>query len=107
MSSYFNLTAGQNVMEKTRLSSKGQIIIPKAVRDAHGWTEGTEFTVEDTKDAIVLRPQRAALFPRTTIDDVIGCANYKGPRKSIKDMNDGIVKEARRMWQAFEAQAKK
>ena len=41
-------------MEKTRLSSKGQLIIPKAVRDAHGWGEGTEFTVEDTKDGIVL-----------------------------------------------------
>jgi AbrB family looped-hinge helix DNA binding protein len=94
-------------MEKTRLSSKGQIIIPKAVRDAHGWTEGTEFTVEGSKDAIVLRPQRTSLFPRTTIDDVIGCVNYKGPRKSIKEMNDGIVKEARLMWQAFETQAKK
>jgi AbrB family looped-hinge helix DNA binding protein len=94
-------------MEKTRLSSKGQLIIPKAIRDAHGWKEGTEFTVEGSKDAIVLRPQRVPLFPKTKIDDVIGCANYKGPKKSIKQMNDGIVKEARRMWQAFEEQSKK
>lgn len=94
-------------MEKTKLSSKGQVVIPKAVRDAHGWTEGTEFTVEDTPGALVLRPQRTSLFPKTTIDDVIGCANYKGPRKTLKEMNDGIVKEARRMWRDFEAQEKK
>ncbi len=93
-------------MEKTKLSSKGQIVIPKSVRDAHGWTEGTEFTVEDTPEALVLRPRRPEFFPKTTLDDVIGCANYKGPKKSIKEMNDGIVKEARRMWKAFEAKNK-
>ncbi len=94
-------------MEKTRLSSKGQLVIPKSVRDAHGWGEGTEFTVEDSKDALVLRPHRRPIFPRTTIEDVIGCANYKGPKKSIKEMNEGLANEARRMWRNFEAQGKK
>lgn len=94
-------------MEKTRLSSKGQIVIPKSVREAHGWEEGMEFDIEDTNDALVLRPHRRSPFPRTTIEDVIGCANYKGPKKSIPEMNEAITKEARRMWRAFEKQSKK
>jgi len=33
-------------MEKTRLSNKGQIVIPKAVRILHGWKAGLEFLIE-------------------------------------------------------------
>lgn len=84
-------------MDTTRLSSKGQLIIPKAVRDAHGWREGTEFTVEATRDAIVLRPKR--LFPRTTVDQVFGSARYKGPPKTIEEMNAGIGEALRERWE--------
>lgn len=79
-------------METTRLSSKGQLIIPKAVREAHGWKAGTEFTVEATAAGIVLRPKR--VFKRTTVDDVIGCAGYTGPRRTIEEMDQAIVAEA-------------
>lgn len=91
-------------MEKTKLSSKGQIVIPKSVRDAHGWTEGTEFTIEDMKEGVFLRSDKAYPFPRTTIDEVVGCANYKGPPKTIEEMNEGVTREARRMWRKFEKQ---
>jgi len=37
-----------------KLSSKGQIVLPKAIRDARSWREGTEFIVEDRAGA--LRP---------------------------------------------------
>ncbi len=84
-------------METTRLSSKGQIIIPKAVRDAHGWKEGTEFTVEASRQAIVLRPKR--LFPRTTVDQVFGSAKYDGPPKTIEEMNAGIDEALRERWE--------
>jgi AbrB family looped-hinge helix DNA binding protein len=56
-------------MAKTRLSSEGQVIIPKAVRERQGWQPGTELEVEDQGDVVVLR--RARLFPRTTIDEVL------------------------------------
>jgi AbrB family looped-hinge helix DNA binding protein len=85
-------------MEKTRLSSKGQIIIPKAVRDAHGWGEGTEFTVEDTNDGIVLRPERKRLFPKKTIEEVIGCSGYMGPPKTLEDMKRGVDEAMRERW---------
>lgn len=32
-------------MENTRLSTKGQIVLPKAVRTSRAWGPGTEFTI--------------------------------------------------------------
>ena len=36
-------------METTRLSTKGQIVLPKGIRAARAWEPGTEFTVEETE----------------------------------------------------------
>ena len=80
-------------METTRLSDKGQIVIPKRVRDAHGWKSGIKFIVEDTEDGIRLKPFNP--FHRTAIKEVLGCLGYKGPRKSLKEMQDAIEEGAR------------
>lgn len=96
--SYERLTTSRvELMDKTRLSSKGQIIIPRKVRDAHGWRPGIEFTVEDTGDAIILTPVKH--FSPTRIEDVLGCAGYQGPRASLDDMEAAIQKGVRsREW---------
>jgi AbrB family looped-hinge helix DNA binding protein len=83
-------------MEITKVSSKGQVVIPKQVRDAHGWREGTELIVENTSRGVLLRPKR--VFKRTTVKEVIGCANYKGPARSIEEMDAAIVAEAVRRY---------
>ena len=80
-------------MEKTRLSNKGQVVIPKAVRVLHGWKVGLEFAVESVEDGIMLKPIRP--YEETKIDEVIGCVGYKGPKKSLKDMEAAIAKGAR------------
>ena len=81
-------------MEKTRLSSKGQIILPKAVRDGHRWAAGTEFLVEDTPEGILLRPVRG--FPATTVDEVFGSLRYSGKAKSLEEMDEAITAEVKR-----------
>ncbi len=91
-------------MAKTRLSSKGQVIIPKAVRERHGWQPGVELEVEDRGDVVVLRP--ANPFPPTTIEDVYGCLKYDGPPFTVEEMHEAIEREARRMWEEFERQRK-
>ncbi len=80
-------------METTRLSEKGQIVIPKRIRTDHQWEPGTEFSVEDLGDSIALKPIRS--FRRTKLRDVLGCVRYRGPRKSLKEMDDAIAKGAR------------
>jgi len=80
-------------METTRLSSKGQIILPKAVRDSHNWTAGTDFTVEDTGDGVLLRPIKKGPFTR--LEDVAGCLKYDGPARTVEAMNAAIEAEVR------------
>jgi AbrB family looped-hinge helix DNA binding protein len=81
-------------MAKTRLSSKGQVIIPKAVRERHGWTPGMELEVQDQEGAVVLRLARP--FPRTTIAETYGCLKYRGKPLTIADMDAAVAREARR-----------
>ena len=81
-------------MLSTTVSSKGQVVIPKAVRDLHGWTSGTVLVVEVQGDAVLLRP--APAFPRTTVDDLLGCLPYPGEAKTQEEMDAGIAEGARR-----------
>jgi AbrB family looped-hinge helix DNA binding protein len=82
----------EDAMETTRLSEKGQIVIPKRIRADHNWEPGLEFSVEDLGDSIALKPIKS--FRRTKLRDVLGCVHYKGPGKSIEEMDDAIAKGA-------------
>ncbi len=76
-------------MEITRLSSKGQIILPKSVRDAHHWGPGVEFEIEDRAEGVLLRPRKR--FAATQLHEVIGCTGYRGPAKSLEEMEAAIA----------------
>lgn len=80
-------------LQPTRLSTKGQLIIPKEIRERHGWTPGVELIVEDHGDSVILR--RAEDLPVTTLEELIGCANYKGPTRTLEDMEAAIARGAR------------
>jgi AbrB family looped-hinge helix DNA binding protein len=40
---------------ETRISTKGQIVLPKAVRDRHGWPHGQIMEVVDMPGGVMLR----------------------------------------------------
>lgn len=81
-------------METTRLSSKGQIIVPRSIRIAHHWNAGVEFEVVDMENGILLTPIKP--FKSTTVKEVLGCMGYKGRKKSLKEMEQGIAKGAKK-----------
>ena len=81
-------------METTRLSTKGQIVLPKGIRLSRAWAPGTEFVVEETNDGILLRP--AMRFPATTLKEVAGCLRSKRKAKTIEQMRAAISREAGR-----------
>lgn len=81
-------------MAKTRLSTKGQLILPKEIRDRHGWAPGVQLEVEDHGDHVVLR-QADDLLPETTLEDLVGCTGYQGPVRSLEEMEAAIAQGAR------------
>jgi len=76
----------------TRLSTKGQLIIPKEVRERHGWRPGTELIVEDRPDRVVLRS--SVDLPEIDLEDLVGCTGYRGPRRSLEEMEEAIERGA-------------
>jgi len=49
--------------------------------------------VEDTADGVLLRP--VSVFKRTTLTDLANCLKWKGPAKSIEEMDAAVAKGAR------------
>ena len=83
-------------MATVKVSSKGQIVIPKEMREAHRITPGMEFVVSTVGDEIRLRP--APLFAPSTHAQAAGCLRRKG-RKAPTDaaMNEAVRARAKRL----------
>ena len=80
----------------TTLSTKGQVILPKSIRQRRHWEVGTRLIVEDTPDGVVLRA--APIFKRTRPDQVFGSLKVAGPPKTLEEMDAGVAAEARRRY---------
>jgi len=78
----------------TTVSTKGQVILPKSIRDQRRWGAGTRLVVEDTPNGVVLRA--APLFAPTSIDDVFGSLAHSGPAITLEEMDAAIAAEAKR-----------
>lgn len=76
-------------METTRLSSKGQLILPKWLRDRYNWREGDEFIVIDTGHGVLLERNRP--FAPATLDDVMAIIDYDGPAYTVEEMDAAVA----------------
>jgi AbrB family looped-hinge helix DNA binding protein len=81
-------------METTKLSSKGQIVLPRSIRNARNLRPGTEFSVEETADGILLRPLKP--FPTTSVEQAFGCLRHTGKAKTVEEMHEAVLAEAKR-----------
>ena len=67
----------------TRISSKGQVVIPKSIRNHYQWKPGTVLQIEETTDGVVLSP---AIPSSVTQGEVFGCLKEKVAKKiSLKE----------------------
>ena len=78
----------------TVVSTKGQVILPKVIRDRRHWDSGTRLVVEERDDGVLLK--RAPLFKGTSITMVAGMLAYQGKAKSIEEMDLAVAREAKR-----------
>lgn len=87
-----------NANAESTLSTKGQLIIPKSIREHHNWDAGQKFTIELKDGGIFYKPK--SLFPETTLEDVAGALSdlYDGPPKTLEDMEKGIEQGIKEVW---------
>ena len=57
-------------MAMTRLSTKGQLVVPKATRERMGLTPGTSFKIIEEGNRVIF--ERSEPFAPTTLGDVVG-----------------------------------
>ena len=76
------------------VSTKGQVVLPKAIRTQLGWQAGTRVVVESTRDGVLLKP--LPVFEETSPDQVFGSLGYRGESRSVGSMDAAVLAEANR-----------
>jgi AbrB family looped-hinge helix DNA binding protein len=79
-------------VETVRLSTKGQLILPKAIRDRHRWGAGTELVIIDRGSELIVKPARA--FPPTELEPPDAAPVYRGKPLSLDEMDRAVAAEA-------------
>jgi len=66
------------------VSSKGQVVIPKEIRDELHWGTGQELTIETTESGLLLksRPNEK----KVRLEDLRGFLKYDGPAISTESL---------------------
>ncbi|MDP1653997.1 MAG: AbrB/MazE/SpoVT family DNA-binding domain-containing protein [Rhodocyclaceae bacterium] len=71
-------------MATITLSSKGQVVIPKEIRDELHWDAGTQITLVSGAASVTLKA-----VPKKTgrrFEDLIGILKHEGPPLSIEEL---------------------
>jgi AbrB family looped-hinge helix DNA binding protein len=79
-------------METIRLSSKGQFVLPKAIRDLHHWRAGTELVVIERNSEVVIKAAKP--FAATRLEPPDAPSIYTGKPLTITAMDRAIETEA-------------
>ncbi|MFO1400576.1 MAG: AbrB/MazE/SpoVT family DNA-binding domain-containing protein [Steroidobacteraceae bacterium] len=77
-------------MTTTRLSSKGQVVLPKAVREACGWRAGVELTVDLTPAGVTLRARKP--FAPSRPEQVFGRLRHAGAALTLEEMHSAVAR---------------
>ena len=81
----------------TTLSTKGQVVIPRTLRDALAWTDGCTLAVEQHAHGVLLSAAKHH-FKATSAQSVRGCMNYKGPALSLDDIDKKLATSFVEKW---------
>lgn len=85
-------------MSSTLLSVKGQVVIPKALRESRRWGPGTRFEVRETPEGLLLTPVVSG--DKQPLAEGLAAlrklASYAGPVVSVEAMSEAVSAEAAR-----------
>jgi bifunctional DNA-binding transcriptional regulator/antitoxin component of YhaV-PrlF toxin-antitoxin module len=81
----------------TTLSTKGQVVIPKSMRDALCWPDGITLSIEAHAEGVLLTAAKHHFEP-ADVRTVRGCMNYKGPALSLDDIDRKLASAFTEKW---------
>ena len=72
----------------TKMSDKGQVVVPAGMRHRLGWLPGTDLEVIEHGDSVTLRPRPAPklLTPAQAVERFRALYQHQGPPATIEDM---------------------
>jgi AbrB family looped-hinge helix DNA binding protein len=80
----------------TRISEKGQVVVPKPLRDQKGWWPGTDLEVVDVGDGVLLRPLRRS--KTLTVEEATARLRqlyvHQGPPVPLEELSFAAAKGA-------------
>ena len=78
--------------DTTRLSAKGQVVIPKGVRDALGLYAGQELDVVRMGNGVLLKPvgMKSGRSTDEIITELRKLYQHQGPPVTIEEMDAGV-----------------
>ncbi|BCH24250.1 hypothetical protein MesoLjLc_39150 [Mesorhizobium sp. L-8-10] len=88
---------------RARMSSKGQIVVPKSIRLAHGWSEGTELEFVESGKGVTLKAVEALdpRFPPMTMEEFLKLRiRIDRPFPTDGEIEETLVTEAARRFDA-------
>jgi AbrB family looped-hinge helix DNA binding protein len=77
---------------ETKVSAKGQIVIPKSVRDELDWPAGTRLEVEKVGGAVTLRPIESRLGTLTIEEFKKRVPPHRGSALTLAEMDAAVAK---------------
>ena len=85
-------------VETTRMSSRGQVVIPEEIRTRLGLKTGDRFLVMGDKDVVILKT--LSTLPTGEFDEMIKEARKKGMAAGLKraDVTRAIAKTREQRW---------
>ncbi|MDI6763068.1 MAG: AbrB/MazE/SpoVT family DNA-binding domain-containing protein [Thermodesulfobacteriota bacterium] len=83
-----------STLTTTRMSSKGQVVIPEEIRDRLGLQSGTQFVVVGDRDVVIFKAIAAPSMKK--FDNLIAQARQQARRSGLKRMDvDAAVAQVR------------
>ncbi|MDR2153506.1 MAG: AbrB/MazE/SpoVT family DNA-binding domain-containing protein [Burkholderiaceae bacterium] len=79
-------------METTTVSTRGQVVLPKRLREKHCWQTGQKLEVIDTGDGLLLKTRQTASW-----DDVVGCLSHLAAGKKPAPTDEQMHAAVRQM----------
>lgn len=78
----------------TKLSAKGQVVIPKAVRERMKWAQGDDLEIVETAGGLLLRSSTPRRETITLEEFRRRVPRHEGPVVTLEEMERAIEEEA-------------